>query len=168
MVSLKDKRLVKLLLLIVAVVFIDQWTKQVIHSKFELHDSVPVIDSFFNITYVLNPGAAFGFLAGLGEQYRVLFFVIITLLAIILLSYLLVREKRFVLRSYSYALILAGAIGNLIDRIRIGKVVDFLDFYVKGHHWPAFNVADISISVGVGLLILEIVLDINKKSENKS
>jgi len=85
-----------------------------------------------------------------------------------LLCYLLVREKRFVLRSYSYALILAGAIGNLIDRIRIGKVVDFLDFYIKGHHWPAFNVADISISVGVGLLILEIVLDINKKSENKS
>lgn len=168
MISIKDKRLFKLLLLIVAVIFIDQWTKKIISSKFELHDSMPVIDSFFNITFVLNPGAAFGFLAGLSEKYRVLFFVTVTLIAIILLSYLLVREKRFILRAYSYALILAGAIGNLIDRIRIGKVVDFLDFYIKGHHWPAFNVADVSISVGVGLLILEIVLDRNKKSENKS
>ncbi len=144
--------------IIIGIVLLDQWTKKIIVKNFSLYDSMPVIDGFFNITYVLNPGAAFGFLAKMSEQYRVFFFVVVTIIAIFLVIYLLIKEKQHILRRYSYTLILAGAIGNLIDRITIGKVVDFLDFYISKYHWPAFNVADISISCGVGLLVLDMVL----------
>lgn len=149
-------------LVIIAIVVVDQWSKRVIVKNFNLYDSIPVIDGFFNITYVLNPGAAFGFLAKMSEQYRVFFFVVVTIIAIFLVVYLLIKERKYILRKYSYTLILAGAIGNLIDRITIGKVVDFLDFYISKYHWPAFNVADVSISCGVGLLLLDMYMEKRK------
>lgn len=149
-------------LVIIAIIVVDQWSKRIIVKNFNLYDSIPVIDGFFNITYVLNPGAAFGFLAKMSEQYRVFFFVVVTIVAIFLVVYLLIKEKKHILRKYSYTLILAGAIGNLIDRITIGKVVDFLDFYISKYHWPAFNVADISISCGVGLLLVDMFLEKRK------
>ncbi|ADR18992.1 signal peptidase II [Calditerrivibrio nitroreducens] len=154
--------------LIVTIIVIDQWTKKVIVGRFNLYDTIAVIDGFFNITYVLNPGAAFGFLAKMSEQYRVAFFVLVTVIAIAIVVYLLIKEKSVLLRRYAYTLILAGAIGNLIDRITIGKVVDFLDFYIGKYHWPAFNVADISISVGVGLLILDMLMEKQRKTINNS
>jgi len=153
-----------IIFIVIAIIGLDQWTKKIIITNFSLYDSVNIIDGFFNITYVLNPGAAFGFLAQMNERFRVIFFVVITILAIALVLYLLYKEKNHILRRYAYALILAGAIGNLIDRVTIGKVVDFLDFYVGRYHWPAFNVADISISCGVGLLILDMFFEKRKNS----
>lgn len=147
----------RLILILFILIGLDQYTKQIIYNNFYLYESIPVIKGFFSITYILNPGAAFGFLANMSEKYRVLFFVFITILAIGLVIYLLIKEKIFKLRSYAYTFILAGAFGNLIDRIWLGKVIDFLDFYINDHHWPAFNVADISISVGVGLLLIDMI-----------
>ncbi|MCX8083981.1 MAG: signal peptidase II [Calditerrivibrio sp.] len=150
-------------ILIIMLVVLDQWTKKIIIEKFQLYESITVIDGFFNLTYVLNPGAAFGFLAKMDERFRVLFFVFVTFIAICLVVYLIIRERGFILRRYAYSFILAGAIGNLIDRVMIGKVVDFLDFYIKSYHWPAFNVADVSISCGVGLLLLDLIRDKKRK-----
>ena len=124
-----------------------------------LHDAYPVIDGFFNIVYVRNPGAAFGFLAGASPLFRSVFFLAVTLAAIFLILYYLrqttTEEVSLVL---SLALILAGAVGNLIDRIRFGEVVDFLDVYIGAFpqwpHWPAFNVADAAITTGASVLVI--------------
>ena len=144
------------------IVALDQWTKVYIKNNFDLYEMRPVIDGFFSITHVLNPGAAFGMLAKLDESYRQIFFVCVTALAIAAVVYLMVKEKHLKLRLVSYTLILAGAVGNFIDRVYIGKVVDFLHFYYKSYAWPAFNVADISISVGICLLFLDYIV-LNKR-----
>lgn len=137
------------------VVLIDQWSKAWILSTLELHHSFAVIGGFFNITYVRNPGAAFGFLAGAPPIFRYFFFLAVTVAAILfILHYLRTTRKEDVLLVFSLALILAGAVGNLVDRLRFGEVVDFLDVYVGSYHWPAFNVADAAISTGAAVLIL--------------
>jgi signal peptidase II len=150
----------KKLLLISAAIIVafDQWTKLYIKNNFDMYEMRPVIDGFFSITYVLNPGAAFGILAQMNESYRKLFFVAVTILAIAAVAYLMVKEKGMKIRMVSYTLVLAGAVGNFIDRVQMGKVVDFLHFYYKQYQWPAFNVADISISVGIGLLFLDYII----------
>jgi signal peptidase II len=147
-----------LITIFVTIVALDQVTKAAISSGFSMHESRVVIPGFFSLTYVLNPGAAFGFLARLNESYRQIFFVAVTIIAIAAVAYLLTKEFQMKLRAYSYTLILSGAIGNLIDRIYIGKVVDFLDFYVSNHHWPAFNMADSAITIGISLLMLDLFL----------
>ncbi|ADD68535.1 lipoprotein signal peptidase [Denitrovibrio acetiphilus DSM 12809] len=147
---------------VVFIVILDQWTKLYIKNNFDLYELRPVIDGFFSITYVLNPGAAFGMLAKLDDSYRQGFFVIITAVAILAVIYLMSKEKDMKIRLVSYTLILAGAIGNFIDRIYIGKVVDFLHFYYKQYQWPAFNVADIAISVGIGILFLDYIILSNR------
>ncbi|QAR32882.1 signal peptidase II [Geovibrio thiophilus] len=151
--------------LFTVLLFIDQATKIIVKNTFMLHETREVIPGFFNLTYILNPGAAFGFLARMNENYRQLFFVLITLIAIAAVAYLLYKEHSMKLRAFSYTLIIAGAVGNFIDRVYIGKVVDFLDFYVSDYHWPAFNVADSAISVGVCFLMLDLFL--HKRSEKK-
>jgi len=154
----------KYLIIIAAlIVALDQWTKLYIKSNFQMYEMRPVIDGFFSITYVLNPGAAFGMLAKLNESYRQIFFIIVTAIAIAAVVYLMVKEKGIKIRMASYTLILAGAIGNFIDRVYMGKVVDFLHFYIKQYQWPAFNVADMSISIGIGLLFLDYII-LNKRS----
>jgi signal peptidase II len=154
--------------LAVAIVALDQYTKMYIVKNFTLHDSRPVIDGFFDIVYVLNPGAAFGFLGKLPETYRKLFFIAVTILAIACVAYLLVKEKEMKLRLFSYTLVLAGAVGNFIDRLFVGKVVDFLLFYYKTWQWPAFNVADIAISTGIGLLLLDYIFIKRSTNENNA
>lgn len=156
----------KLLLISAAlIVALDQWTKIYIKNNFELYELRPVIDGFFSITYVLNPGAAFGMLAQLNESYRQLFFVVITAIAIAAVVYLMIKEKGMKMRLISYTLILSGAVGNFIDRVYIGKVVDFLHFYYKQYQWPAFNVADMAISVGIGLLFIDYII-LKNRGEN--
>lgn len=150
--------------LFVVLVVLDQVTKIYVKDTFVLHETREVIPGLFNLTYVLNPGAAFGFLAKMNESYRQIFFVAVTMIAIAAVVYLLKKEGHMKLRAFSYTLIIAGAVGNLIDRIYIGKVVDFLDFYVSSYHWPAFNVADSAISVGVCMLMLDLFLQ--KRSKN--
>jgi len=140
------------------VILLDQVTKFYVVSSFQLHESLPVIDGFFNITYIRNPGAAFGFLAGASEAFRGMFFSLVTLLAITLILYYLIKNRVGRLSLVlPLALILAGAVGNLIDRIRFGEVIDFLDVYLGGYHWPAFNIADSAISIGAVFLLVEMI-----------
>lgn len=137
-----------------AIVVLDQITKAAILKRFFIHESYTVIDGFFNLVYVMNPGAAFGFLANMSETFRYVFFIGITALVILLIIYYIVKStSQNILYIISLTLIFAGAVGNLIDRIRFGAVVDFLDVYIGTAHWPAFNVADSSISVGAVLMI---------------
>ncbi|MGE4265811.1 MAG: signal peptidase II [Deferribacterales bacterium] len=151
-----------------AIVILDQWTKMYIVKNFNLHEARPVIDGFFDIVYILNPGAAFGFLGRLPETYRRVFFIAVTILAIVCVAYLLIKEKGMKLRLFSYTLVLAGAVGNFIDRLFVGKVVDFLLFYYKTWQWPAFNVADIAISTGIGLLLLDYIFIKRSTNENNA
>ena len=150
------------------VILLDQLTKGWIIATMRLHDAYPVIDGFFNIIYVRNPGAAFGFLAGASPVFRSVFFLAVTLAAILLILHYL-RQTRIeeISLVLSLALILAGAAGNLIDRIRFGEVVDFLDIYVGAHHWPAFNVADAAITTGASLLVILLLGKRKEKTEEK-
>ncbi len=147
----------------IAVLF-DQATKIHIMQTMRLHESIPVIDGFFNLTYIRNPGAAFGLLASTGPVFRTIFFGLASLFALGLLATIFFRlQHDDRAGQLSVAAILGGALGNLIDRIRYGEVIDFLDFYVGAYHWPAFNVADAAISVGVFFLVLHYLFE--KKTE---
>jgi signal peptidase II len=120
-----------------------------------LHESFAVIEGFFNITYIRNPGAAFGFLADASPIFRQVFFLSAAIAVILLILYSIRKsgEKELPL-VFSLSLLSAGAAGNLIDRVRFGEVVDFLDIYVGQYHWPAFNIADAAISTGAAIMIL--------------
>jgi signal peptidase II len=135
---------------------IDQITKVYIDRAMDLHQSIPVINDFFSITYIRNKGAAFGFLAN--TSYRLPFFIFISIVAVfvILFAYRKLRGDQK-LAQVSLALILSGAVGNLIDRVRLGEVIDFLDVYWKTYHWPAFNIADSAICVGVFFLAIDML-----------
>lgn len=138
-----------------AVVLLDQITKRAVVESMSLHDSVPVIDSFFHITYVRNRGGAFSIFADLPEWLRIPFFASVALVAFAALFYFLrgvgLQQK---LLLVALAGILGGAAGNFIDRITEGTVVDFLDVHWRGFHWPAFNVADSFITVGTVIVLL--------------
>lgn len=147
-----------------AFIALDQITKAAISSRFVMHESYAVINGFFNLVYVMNPGAAFGFLAGASATFRYLFFIGITCAAMVLIIYYLIKNKNgSVVSVISLTLIFAGAVGNLIDRIRFGAVVDFLDVYISTYHWPAFNVADSTISIGAALMIWEMIYGSQKR-----
>ena len=151
-------------LVALVVIALDQLTKQLVVANLDLHDSIPVISGFLNLVHVRNPGAAFGFLAKMPGYFRSVFFISVTIGAIAMILFYLkqnkVTEKPLLL---SLSLIFAGAIGNLIDRLRFGEVVDFVDVYVSTHHWPAFNVADSAISVGAVFLLISLIS--HKKTE---
>ncbi|MGZ8212808.1 MAG: signal peptidase II [Burkholderiales bacterium] len=134
-----------------AVIVLDQLTKAVIAREFALHESVE-ITSFFNMVLVYNRGAAFSFLSDAGGWQRGLF-IAIAIAASGWIAWLLRRHAAEALFCFALSLVLGGAIGNVIDRVRLGAVLDFLDFYAFGYHWPAFNVADIAISCGAFLLV---------------
>jgi signal peptidase II len=152
------KKDILFLTITVPVVLLDQATKAWILATLRLHEGFPLIDGFFNIVHVRNPGAAFGFLAGAPPLFRYIFFLAVTVAAIVLiLHYLRVSRIEEPSLVTALALILAGAVGNLIDRIRFGEVVDFLDVYIGSHHWPAFNVADSAITVGAAILIVSLL-----------
>lgn len=140
---------------ILLVVVADQVTKTLIVGSLHLYESREIIAGFFNLVYVTNKGAAFSMLADVNAPWRHYFFLGIGSAALIGLSvaYWKLREITS-LYSWALALIAGGAAGNLIDRVRFGAVIDFLDFYVGNYHWPAFNIADSAICVGVGLFLL--------------
>lgn len=148
------------------VVIVDQLTKLWIMTTFALHGQQNIIPGFFNLVYVTNTGAAFGFLAGNNSFLRQVFFVAVALIALIVIIFSykhLKRQGRIFI--YALGLIAGGAVGNLIDRLRLGSVVDFLDFYIGSYHWPAFNAADSAISIGVGLFLLGTVLQHKKEKQ---
>ncbi|MDD2271938.1 MAG: signal peptidase II [Desulfuromonadaceae bacterium] len=139
-------------------IIIDQGTKIAIDRSMQLFDSVQIIENFFNITYVRNRGAAFSFLSD--ASWRLPFFIIISIIAavVILVAFRKLRNDQR-LAHISLAMIFSGAVGNLIDRVRLGEVIDFLDVHWYRHHWPAFNVADSLICVGVILLAIDMMLE---------
>lgn len=140
------------------VIIFDQITKAVVQNTVPLYHSITVIPGFFSITHIHNPGGAFGFMANKGLGLRNLLFLLISSLAICLLFYFYKKTpQKYALLSTCFALILGGAFGNLIDRIRFGKVIDFLDCYIGSYHWPAFNVADSAITVGVGIYVILVI-----------
>jgi len=146
------------ILLVAATLAFDRWTKALIQKRFGLNESIPVIDGFFNITYVRNTGVAFGIFDPLSLPAKsVLLSVFTAFAAVVVILYSVRSSVRNRLLQIALALILGGALGNLYDRIAYGYVIDFLEFYARSYHWPSFNVADSAISIGVALLALEIL-----------
>jgi len=150
-------------LFVTILVIIDQYVKNLVVSNIELGKQIPLIDNFFSLTHVRNYGAGFSIL-----QNERVFLIVLSCVAIIVLSYLLVKAKKNdTLSIISYILIISGALGNLIDRVRLGYVVDFLDFKIFGYDYPVFNVADSFITVGCFILIIMVILE-SKNAKDKA
>ena len=149
----------KLVLVWLAIILVaDQLTKFIVDQTMPLHHSIAVIDNLFSLTYIRNTGAAFGILAGSATAFRLPFLVVFSLVAIGFVVAMLRRlPERETGLITALAFILGGAIGNLIDRIVYGEVVDFLDFYWSSYHWPAFNLADSFITIGVGITLYYLI-----------
>jgi signal peptidase II len=162
------KRIFYISLIGALIILLDQITKAAVQDNYFLGESKVIIDGFFNLTYVKNKGAAFGMGAGSPDWLRAILFLYLPVAACFYLLRLTwsSRNHKNWISCWAYGLIFAGAVGNLIDRFMLDYVVDFLDFYFKGSHFPAFNVADSSISVAAGLLILDLILE-NKRKDSK-
>jgi len=144
-------------------ILLDQLTKELVLASMSLHQSIELLENFVHITYVRNPGAAFGILAD--NSLRIPFFILVSVIASLGILWYLRREQGGTLRlQIGLSLIFSGAVGNLIDRIRYGEVIDFIDVHWYHSHWPAFNVADSAICVGVGLLLIDSWLEEKSKS----
>jgi signal peptidase II len=140
---------------VAAIVLVDQASKQLIHHSLRLYQSLPIIDGFFNLTYVRNTGAAFGIFAGSAEIYRRPFLIAVSIIAIGVIVMMVRRlSAKNIGLATALSFILGGAIGNLIDRVLHGEVIDFLDCYWGIYHWPAFNIADSFITVGVTITLI--------------
>ncbi|ATF54945.1 TPA: signal peptidase II [Morganella morganii] len=156
--------------LAVLVLVLDAVSKQLILANYGLHESTSLIP-YFNLTYVRNYGAAFSFLASQGGWQRWFFTAVAIGISVTLLVMMYRTSARNKLSNIAYALIIGGAIGNLLDRLMHGFVVDYIDFYVGDWHWPTFNLADSWIIIGAGLIIIESFIPDGKKSdkpENKT
>lgn len=147
------------------IVVLDQITKVYIENSFDLFQKIEVIENIFSITHVRNKGAAFGLLSSFDSSFVPVFFILasFTAMGVILYLYKNLPEKRYI-PQIALSLIFAGALGNLIDRLRIGEVIDFLDFHWYQYHWPSFNIADSSITVGVIIFILNLLFSEKRKS----
>jgi signal peptidase II len=164
--SIKRKYLL-LITISCVLVALDQLTKLYVHTQFQLHESRAIIENFFHITYVRNFGAAFGFLSQTPPVFREIFFLMMPPLACIIIFYILREvDDADTKQVLSLSAIFAGAIGNYLDRLQFRYVIDFLDFHLYGKYsWPAFNIADMAIVVGVGFLMVSMLSE--KKSSKK-
>jgi signal peptidase II len=148
------------------VIALDQVTKLAVIRALRPFDAIPVIPGFFNLVHVRNPGIAFGLLSQLGTAWSAFLLSAVTTAAIILLILWFGRLRDDDRRTaFGLSLIIGGAVGNLIDRVRLGEVVDFLDFYMGSFHWPAFNVADSAVTVGTIWLALSILFEKSAKKQ---
>lgn len=146
--------MLKYLWLSLAIIIADQISKTVMVNWLDLYETVPVLP-FFNLTLAHNSGAAFSFLAGAGGWQRWFFVVLAAVISVVLIIWMRRLAPTAKLEAISLALIIGGAIGNVIDRLVYGYVIDFLDVYAGSYHWPAFNIADSAICVGAVLLIID-------------
>lgn len=151
-----------------AVLALDQLTKLWIVKNLTLTSEIPVISGFFSIVSVRNRGAAFGFLNRSDIDWQFWLFLAATLVAAWAIIMLVRKNGRAPLLWTGLALVMGGAIGNLVDRIRMREVVDFLDFYFRDAHWPAFNIADVGICVGAGLTALAMLLGQDREDNGAS
>lgn len=164
-----------IVVIITPLIFIlDQVTKTVVRARMAIGDSIPVVDGYFDIIHATNKGAAFGMFAGVDSPFRNVFFYVVAAVAFFIIIYMLVRlprNEKYL--SVVFALILAGIFGNILDRIRLGSVTDFLSIHVQhkvvdtvilGYHlvypleWPAFNIADSAITLAMIMLIIQIFI----------
>jgi signal peptidase II len=146
------------LVIVGTIVLVDQATKALVRAQLPLHESITVIPGFFDLTHVRNTGAAFGMLNTVDFPYKPVVMVLIALVALgAVASYALTLPATQRIARLGLALILGGAIGNLIDRATMGYVLDFVDVYWRGVHFWAFNVADSAITVGVVLMLLDVL-----------
>ena len=139
---------------VISIIVLDQLTKMIVDRNMPLHGSIPIIDDFFNLTYVRNTGAAFGMFSGSHEAFRLPFLILVSVVAIGFILTMLRRlrdEETGMITALAF--ILGGALGNLIDRLLHGEVIDFLDVYWSNYHWPAFNLADSFITIGVTITL---------------
>jgi signal peptidase II len=137
-----------------SVILVDQLVKWIITETMPLYQSIPVIPGFFNLTHIQNTGGAFGFLAHQGVGLRIAIFIVVSSLAAGFIFYLYKKTvDTLPFLSSGFALLFGGAIGNLVDRIRFGRVTDFLDVYIGSLHWPVFNVADSAVSIGIAIFL---------------
>lgn len=146
--------MLKWLWLSLLAVVLDQASKLVVDNTMQLYESIPLVP-YFNLTYVHNTGAAFSFLSDAGGWQRWLFAALAIIISGVLAVWLARLQKHEALLAVALSLVLGGAIGNLIDRVAYGYVIDFLDVYYQDWHWPAFNIADSAITLGVILMLAE-------------
>ncbi len=149
------RRLILLLVVATLVLLLDQWSKAVVLEQLSPVYARTVIEGLFSLVLVMNSGVAFGVFSGIDsglKAYLLLAFSGVTV--VLVLVYYFLDRQLDTIAALALALIVGGALGNMVDRWRFHKVVDFLDFYWRGYHWPAFNLADCAITVGVGLLLL--------------
>ncbi|NMC75123.1 MAG: signal peptidase II [Geobacteraceae bacterium] len=149
------------------VIILDQATKLFIVRTLEFHGTITVVENFFEIIHTRNQGAAFGFLRDSSVRLPFLITVSIVAAVVVLAVFRKLRPDQK-LTAWGLALVFAGAVGNLIDRIRLGEVIDFLNVHWYEHFWPAFNVADSAICVGVGLLAVDMIREERRKKEKIS
>ncbi|MEJ2309827.1 MAG: signal peptidase II [Gammaproteobacteria bacterium] len=157
--------MMRFLWLSLIIVVLDQVTKIWIDSSLMLHDRVPVIHGFFDLMKAYNEGAAFSFLAGQDGWQRWFFTGLSTIISIALLIWLRRLQPSHLWTALAISLVIGGAVGNLIDRVALGHVVDFLLFYIDPWYWPAFNIADSAISIGVVILIITELFGLDRKRE---
>lgn len=139
------------------IVLLDQATKALVRVYLPPWEVLTLVPGFFNLVHVQNRGAAFGFLSQGQGMWQPLFFIFITIAAVaIILSLMWTGHRKDRLFQFSLGAVLGGAVGNLIDRVMFGVVTDFLDFYIGRMHWPAFNIADMAISIGAFLLLIAV------------
>ncbi len=153
----------KWLWLSLLVLILDQASKLAIDASMRLYESIPLLPHF-NLTYAHNTGAAFSLLAQAGGWQRWLFAGLAVVISGVIYVWLMRLERHETLMAAALSLVLGGAIGNLIDRVAYGYVIDFLDVYYQQWHWPAFNIADSAICIGVGLMLLD-NLGVGRKHE---
>ncbi|MCC3345177.1 signal peptidase II [Psychrobacter sanguinis] len=152
-------------LLSLLVIGLDQWTKRLAELKLNFHEPIPVIEPILNWTLAYNYGAAFSFLADQGGWQKWFFAGLSLAMSIFLVIYLTRAPRQAKLLNVGLALILGGAIGNLIDRVRIGKVIDFIHVhYADVWHYPIFNIADIAICIGVAIVVIDMLFFESKRN----
>jgi len=137
-----------------AVVFLDQLTKYLVREMMQPGQSIRIIGDFFKMTFTYNPGGAFGFMAGSNEKFRLPFFLAATAICICVVFYYHRRMNKNKTLMLCLGMILGGAVGNLIDRLSLGVITDFLEFGIKPHYWPVFNVADSCICIGACIILI--------------
>lgn len=141
------------------VLALDQFTKLYIASHFKPYEMVPLIHNWLALTYTLNPGAAFSLFATMPAEFRGIFFIVLSAIAIVVLVVLLMRGSTSLSYGIAFASILGGTIGNLIDRLARGKVIDFIYFHHDSFSYPVFNIADSAITIGVAIIIIVSIFD---------
>jgi signal peptidase II len=151
---MREVGMLKWLWLSALAIVLDQASKLTVDSTMQLYESIPLMP-YFNLTYVHNTGAAFSFLSEAGGWQRWFFAALAFIISAVLSVWLARLQKHETLLAIALSLVLGGAIGNLIDRLAYGYVIDFLDIYYNNWHWPAFNIADSAITLGVGLMLAE-------------